>query len=120
MRQQPTGKLRWLAALALVLVCAAALFLLWRGGSSQFVRSSDVTGAASRELVAQLVALEAQEKQVDETVWAKERLAEQCGQVFESLWDALNLTTNKLAALASFPVGEVIPGKLNSRQTLAH
>ena len=60
-----------------------------------------------RALAAQLTALEAHEQQVADTVWAKELLAEQCGQVFERWWDALNAAPDKLAVLAGLPMGEL-------------
>lgn len=41
----------------------------------------------SAETVQEVLRIEAQEKQVAETVWAKEMLAQECGRVFERLWD---------------------------------
>jgi len=63
---------------------------------------------------------EAQERHADETVWAKEILAQECGRTFESLWDSLNAATNKLSLMASFPFGEIILGKWNQPKTLPH
>ena len=60
-----------------------------------------------RALAAQLTALEAHEQQVADTVWANELLAEQCGQVFERWWDALNAAPDKSAVLAGLPMGEL-------------
>ena len=50
----------------------------------------------------------------------KEILAQECGRTFESLWDSLNVATNKLSFAASFPVGEIVLGKWNPPQTLPH
>src|SRR5215472_13251778 len=47
--------------------------------------------------------LEAREKEADTTIWAKEILAQNCGRRFESLWDAINSSTNKLSLVAEFP-----------------
>ncbi len=58
-----------------------------------------------RRLAVELTALEAREQQVDEAVWAKELLAEQCGLVFDQWWDAVNAAPDKLAVLAELPVG---------------
>ena len=71
-------------------------------------------------LAAQLETLEAGETQIAETVWAKELLAEDCGRVFEQLWDSLNAATDKLGLLASFPVGELVPPRFGQVQSLAH
>jgi hypothetical protein len=67
-------------------------------------------GFVSRELLNQFTALETKEQKMDETVWAKEMAAEDCGRTFESLWDSLNTATNKLTLAASFPVGEIMLG----------
>src|SRR5438876_11239417 len=66
------------------------------------------------------MSLEARENELDKTVWAKEILAEQCGQVFESLWDSLNEATNKLEVAASFSPGELTVGNFSSTQRVAH
>jgi hypothetical protein len=79
-------------------------------------RESDLV----RQLARRLEALEAREKHVAETVWAKELLAEQCGRVFEQLWDSLNAATNKLAALAEFPVGELAVPRFGAPRPQAH
>jgi len=74
----------------------------------------------SRELAEQVAALEAREQHVSDTVWAKEMLAQECGRTIESLWNSLNAATNKLALVASFPVGEIVLGRWPSLQTLPH
>jgi len=66
------------------------------------------------------MAFEARERQVDETVWAKELIAQECGRTFESLWDSINTATNKLSLAASFPVGEIVLGKWNAPHALPH
>ena len=68
--------------------------------------SADPTGLVSQKLVDQFMSLEARENKLNTTVWAKEILAEQCGQVFESLWDSLNAATNKLSVVATFSVAK--------------
>src|SRR3989449_6285003 len=82
--------------------------------------SADPTGLVSQALVDQFMSLEARENELDKTVWAKEILAEQCGQVFESLWDSLNAATNKLDVVASFSTGELTVGNFSSTQRVAH
>ena len=77
-------------------------------------------GPVSQALIDRFVELEAREKRADETAWAKEIVAQECGRVFESLWDSLNAATNKFELLASFPVGEVILGDWRSSEDLVH
>ena len=67
----------------------------------------DLSAPSMQQLVAQQAAIEAQENQISRTVWAPELLAEQAGEVFEALWDALNAASNKFAVLQAFPAGEV-------------
>jgi len=81
---------------------------------------ASVSSRISRELAAQFARFEAKEQHVAETVWAKELLAEKCGQVFESFWDSLNATTNKLNLTASFPFAELVLAKWKPPQTLTH
>jgi hypothetical protein len=120
MREPSVGK-RLPAILAVLLVVGAGFAvsrLLQKRSPSE--RPTEPSGALVREQAGQLTALEARENQVDETVWAKELLAQRCGSVFESLWDAVNEATNKFEILASFPVGEIIFGFLQPPKSLGH
>lgn len=74
----------------------------------------------SRELVEEVLRIEAEERRVAETVWAKEMLAQECGRTIERLWDEINLATNKLEVLSKFTVGEVVFGKWDSVEELPH
>ena len=47
-------------------------------------------------------------------------LAEECGRIFESLWDALNATTNKFGVLKPFATGKIITCKFKPPRALAH
>lgn len=52
--------------------------------------------------------LEAREKAADDGMWRAEMLAQACGRTFESLWDAVNQSTNKLDLIADFPLGVAV------------
>ncbi|MGZ8921206.1 MAG: hypothetical protein ACXW3L_09500, partial [Limisphaerales bacterium] len=65
----------------------------------------------SSELVNEVLRIEAEERRVAETVWAKEMLAQECGRTIERLWDETNAATNKLAVMARFGLGEVQLGR---------
>ncbi len=84
------------------------------------VDQSSPTNRLNPQLVAQLAAHEAQERLLNETVWAPEILAQQYGQIFEALWDSVNAATNKLAVLADFPAGAITLGEWLPTQTLPH
>ena len=60
------------------------------------------------------------EEQLDRTLWAKEILAEECGGIFDALWDSLNVATNQLAVVSTFSLGELHLGQWTVRQDLPH
>jgi hypothetical protein len=64
--------------------------------------------------------LEAREQEANRTVWAKEIVAEDCGRVFESLWDSVNKTTNKLGVLSDFRFKEIVMPDWSAVQHLPH
>src|SRR5437899_10863221 len=104
-----------------VLLCGAVTLIFGRKrAASPAAGSTNLTSLVSRELVEQLTALEARENDLNKTVWAKEMLAEECGRVFESLWDSLNAATNKFVVLTSFEVGAIVPAKFGRPHTLGH
>src|SRR6266702_6605118 len=103
-----------LILLFVLLLLGVALRLGLQQRPSAAEDSADPTGLVSQKLVDQFMSLETRENELNKTVWAKEILAEQCGQVFESLWDSLNAATNKLSVVATFSVGEVIVGDFSS------
>jgi hypothetical protein len=107
---------RLLVLLALLAVLMAAW---WMRRSFSPLRAGRETGPDS-EVVARFLALEAREREAEQTIWAKEMLAQECGKVFELLWDSLNAATNKLRVLASFPVGELVIGKFNPPEKISH
>jgi hypothetical protein len=72
------------------------------------------------EPAARLARLEARERNIDETAWAKEMQAQECGRIIESLWDSINAATNKFAVVASFPLGEMVLGKWGPPRELPH
>lgn len=91
---------------------AVALLVVYSGREGRAHDESQDSGDhGGPDLATRFVRLEAREREVDETTWAAEMLAQECGRTMESLWDSLNAATNKLAVLADFPVGEVVPGE---------
>ena len=83
--------------------------------------SQAIVGNVRPDLAGQLAQIEAQEETVNKTIWAKEILAEECGRVFERGWDRINAaTTNKLAVMADFAVGELVLGSWKSPLDLSH
>src|SRR5437870_7207075 len=109
-----------LIVLFVLLLLGVALRMGLKRRPSAAADSTDPTGLVSQKLVDQFMSLEARENELNKTIWAKEILAEQCGQLFEALWDSLNAATNKLDVVASFSVGELTVGNFSSTQRLAH
>ncbi|HKS37799.1 MAG TPA: CRTAC1 family protein [Verrucomicrobiae bacterium] len=108
-------KLCLVSLLALLSIGAAVFLVRTRRESSSPDDSATISGSIGQRIAAQFTAFEAKERQVDETLWAPEILAQECARTFESLWDSLNASTNKLILAASFPVGEIVLGKWNPR-----
>ena len=103
------ARVRRLLVLLLVL-SLSVIALVWQrhyraAGKRGAVQS---LSAITPALMAEFTAIEQRELRLDETIWAPERRAEQCGAVFEALWDKLNQATNKLDVLADFPIGELL------------
>jgi hypothetical protein len=82
--------------------------------------STNSPGSRSRDLSTQVGQIEARERAIDETTWAKEMLAEEAGRTIEDLWDSLNASTNKLAILQSFPLEQARLGDWSRTQSLPH
>ncbi len=104
-----------------VLLSLGTLLLLWLTHIPfPWEDSTDPSTRVSGDPSGQDAWLEAREKAVDVSVWSKEMLAQSCGRTLESLWDSVNRATNKLSIIAGFPVGEIVLGKWQPPQTLAH
>ncbi len=106
----------------LIVLCIGAGLLVVACWRNYFLRRDSTPPSDSEigQLLAQLSALREREEQIDKTVWAKERLAERYGALFESLWDSLNVATNKIDRLASFPIGQMAIGIFETPQKLSH
>ena len=74
----------------------------------------------AKKIYPHYLALESRERQMDETVWARELMAQRCGLALENLWDAINSTTNKLEVVIQFPVGTVLLPELLEPANLPH
>src|SRR5207249_9418933 len=105
----PRTRIAIVASLIVLLVAGAAAFFVWRQGRSVPVpQTGELSERQLHTLAGQLGVLEAKEKRVTQTTWKKEILAEECGQVFERLWDAINGATNKLSAVSAFSFGQLV------------
>jgi len=108
---------RLVVLLALLMIVSLSW---WVRRSSSSTRPAREANQADAQIVAQFLALEAREREVERTVWAKEMLAQECARVFESLWDSINAATNKLRVLASFAVGEIVVPRFSPPEKIAH
>lgn len=94
--------------MVLLALLAIALLLWWLRPISPGLRSTAERKTAEDQIIAQFLTLEAREREAEQTVWAREMLAQQCGRIFESLWNSINAATNKWQPVGSFPVGELL------------
>ncbi|HTL59578.1 MAG TPA: CRTAC1 family protein [Candidatus Limnocylindrales bacterium] len=105
--------------LLLFLLLAVILSRLWLGNASH-KPSAEVEDQSPTVFSATKSSLQGREEQADKTYWAKEMLAQECGRTFESFWDLINVTTNKLELLARFPLDEIAVPNWDSGQDLPH
>jgi hypothetical protein len=96
-------KILFLLLLAVLIAGLLAFFHFpQRGGDSESEKTT------KQDLAAEVRRLEAQEQHANETFWSKETLAEECGRTFETLWDEINRSTNKLSVVGAFNFGNLI------------
>jgi len=98
-------------AIVIGLIVIAGLAVAIRSRRTGSRGGDGLTDRIDPKVVARLAALEAREKQADDTVWAKELLAEDCGLTFDRLWDSLNRSSNRLEVAAAWLSAELIPPK---------
>jgi hypothetical protein len=116
-----SSKPRKLFALAVVLLSVGAgLWLKYLARKAYPWELSAPHQELFQERAERLRRLEDREKEADNTIWAKEILAENCGRRFESLWDTINSSTNKLSLVAEFPASEVALGQWGKAEALPH
>lgn len=107
--------------LLLLILLLAGTFCLWIWlKQSSLPRAASTNNPAELDTSQKPTALELRETQADKTFWASEILAENCGRTFESLWDTVNATTNKLAVLAQFPFEQIVLPDWAKVQHLPH
>lgn len=80
--------------------------------------SPNYPGRISPELAGEAASIEAAEQRINETAWAREMLADECGRTVEAFWDALNAATNKLHLAAAFPLPELVLGRWETSRRL--
>jgi len=104
-----------LLALTVFILLALGFWLVWLAHRSLPGEDSDRQSPPRASAW-----LEAREDAADQTVWGKEMLAQKCGRVFESFWDAINAATNKLAVVAGFAASEFALAEYGAPQILPH
>ncbi len=113
------SRLKRLALLLLLLaICIGAWRIQREYQSALAQKESRSANLISPELLGQFTAIEQRENRADETTWAPERRAEQCGEVFENLWDELKRATNEFDVLATFPIGQLLVSQYGPGRTV--
>jgi enediyne biosynthesis protein E4 len=96
-------------------------FLAPRTQTRAPVADEPTTGARiSPELMSRLAVLEARERDWNETFWATEILAQDCGRIFDELWDAINASTSRLEVVAGFSLDTLALGRWPVSQRFRH
>jgi enediyne biosynthesis protein E4 len=104
------------------MVAIVAIWWLYRSGQVQTPLTAPMEpgNRISVELMQRLAALEARERDWNETLWASEILAQDCGRIFDELWDTLNASRRKLEVVADFPVGQLVLGRWRDVRQMRH
>jgi enediyne biosynthesis protein E4 len=63
--------------------------------------------------------IDTQQRQLDDTIWAKEIEAQEHEEVFVRLWDQLRTSNDQFSILERFPFGELTIGTLGTNSSLA-
>jgi enediyne biosynthesis protein E4 len=71
-------------------------------GAPAFLRSTTADSSLDPQTLERFLALEAQQRHLDETIWAKEILAQRFEKVFVDLWDELRRQPDPWAVLENF------------------
>lgn len=95
--------------LAIIVFAGLVLILGLKRFGSGIERFAPKDSDPVQSLASAISALEETERRMNETVWAKEILAQKCGAVFEALWDRVNAASNRWEVLAAFPFGGLLP-----------
>ncbi len=88
-----------------VLSCWLVFFPTIREVADGSTQKSDTRGSS---LKADVLRLEEDESKAAGLYWRKEELAQQCGRFFETLWDSVNVATNRLTPIATVDFGRII------------
>lgn len=103
-----------------ILVCVFIARHLWSQAPNYTVDYKIPGNPQSKIDAGKAAAIDRREKMIEQTIWAKELVAEKHGRVFEDLWDALNAATNKFEALATFGFETLTYPKWNGAEKLPH
>src|SRR5581483_3176161 len=106
------------ALVVLLLLLLGAMAILLRFTRTSLPWENEPSTGSS--ITNRINSLQAPEDEIDRTVWAKEMLAQRCGRTFESLWNSINASTNKLSVAANFPFGKIVLPHWAATEHLAH
>lgn len=108
------------AIVLLALILGSFAFWIWRLPPRAATPARNGQKPEEAELMKRFIEIESREKQLDQTVWANERLAEQHETFFIRLWDSLRQETNRFGVLRRFPAGEIKLGAQGPSTGIAH
>ncbi len=99
---------------------ALVMLLAWKARRGSARQAPQAAAAAAARLLPQLLALEARERQAEETAWAPEMLAQRCGAFFDTLWDALNSASDRVQAAMELRCPRLILPVPGAPESLPH
>ncbi len=107
-------------ALVAILVVGSAAWFISQKVRRIADRQSSSLDAKTMALAREVSAIESTESKMDATIWRDEQLAQECGKVWEQLWNDLNASTNALAILAGFQVETIAIPVLGKATSFRH
>ncbi len=75
-------------------------------------------GAGTSDIESTVRQLENERKQLNETIWANEKLAQQYEKYFIKLWDSIRVGDDKLSVLGDFKFGKLSLGEDSTKEEL--
>ena len=95
----------------LAVVVPGIVSLWWQDVPGDLSTAPAKSAADPNDIATQYRQFEKTLRGLDETVWSKELLAQDCTRTFDTLWDAVNASSNRWALLRNQSVGSVEFGR---------
>ncbi len=108
----------WLVIFGALAALGGIAVWMWPRPPRHAVEAGVPGNLLPRQHAAQAAAIERREKAMDQTIWAKEMLAQEHGRVLEEFWDRIRVATNKLGVVGELHIGALKMGGWEAAERL--